>query len=160
MPFLDTQNLPTDLKINIEIVDAFYPGEILYLVTNAHEAIFIRKEIYLSTGYRKEDEPGYSLKQFTIPFNSLPWLVNIIENKFWKKSSQGGAPANVLQYKNIVEGEELNIRFTPNCQKEFEPGITIKNYSRPQGRLKYSYIAIPYYTLRDKKLLQAMKMIK
>ncbi|WP_281558711.1 hypothetical protein [Thalassomonas sp. RHCl1] len=159
MSFLNTNNLPVGYKIIIEIFDAFNPGEKIYLITNSHEAIFLSKDPYLSTGFRDEDEPGYSLNEFTVPLSSLSWLVDIIENKFWKKPSQGGAPVDVLHYKNTVGGEDLKIRFTPNCLKEFEPGITIKNYSRPHRRSKFSSIAIPYYTLKDKKLLQAMKSV-
>ncbi|WDD96959.1 hypothetical protein [Thalassomonas actiniarum] len=159
MSFLNIKNLPTGYHIVVELVDAFKSGEILYLITNDHEAIFQRKDVYLSTGFRKEDEPGYSLKEFTVPLLSLPWLVDIIENKFWKKPSQGGASTDVLHYGHVFEHEDIEIRFSPNCRKEFESGITITNYSRPHGRLKYSYIGIPYYTLKDKKLLQAMKSI-
>ena len=159
MAFLDTKNLPVGYKIIIEIVDAFYSGSIVYLITNNNEAIFLSKDVYLSTGYRKEDEPGYSLSQFIVPLSAIAWLVDIIENKFWRKPSQGGAPADVLHYGHIFEDEDIEIRFSPNCQKQFEQGITITNYSRPDGRLKYSDIGIPYYTLKDKGLLQAMKSV-
>ncbi|WP_281558909.1 hypothetical protein [Thalassomonas sp. RHCl1] len=159
MSFLNTNNLPAGHQVIIEILDAFYPGSIVYLVTNEYEAIFLRKSVYRDMGFGSEDEPGYSLKQFIIPLISLPWLVDIIENKFWKKPSQGRAPADVLHYGQVFDGEDIEVRFTPNCLKEFEPGITITNYSRAHGRSKYSTFTIPYYTLRDKKLLQAMKSV-
>ena len=159
MAFLNTQNLPAGHNIVIALVDAFEKGERFYLITNANEAIFQRKDVYLNTPFRNEDEPGYSLSQFIVPLASLPWLVDIIENKFWKKPSQGGAPADVLHYKNTVEGEALKIRYSPNCRKEFEPGITITNFARPDGRSRYSKIGIPYYTLKDKGLLAAMKSV-
>ncbi|WDE09741.1 hypothetical protein [Thalassomonas haliotis] len=159
MFFLNTKNLPVGHNIIIEIMDAFYPGSIVYLIVNEHEAIFIRKSVYRNMGFGSEDEPGFSLKQFIVPLSSLPWLEDIIENKFWKKPSQGGAPVDVLHYSQVIDGEDIEIRFTPNCLKEFEPGITITNYSRPSGRSKYSTFTIPYYTLRDKNLLQAMKSV-
>ena len=159
MVFLDTQILPAGHNIVIALDDAFENGERFYLITNANEAIFQRKDVYLNTAFRNEDEPGYSLSQFIVPLSAVSWLVDIIENKFWKKSSQGGAPANVLHYKNTVAGEELKIRFSPNCRKEFESGVTITNFARPRGRLKYSDFGIPYYTLKDKGLLQAMKSV-
>ncbi|WP_281558910.1 hypothetical protein [Thalassomonas sp. RHCl1] len=159
MSFLNTQSLPVGYQTSVEIVDAFKNGELFFLITNKHEAIFLRKEAWKVGDYLDEDEPGYSLEQFTLPLSAIPWLVDIIENKFWRKSSQGGVPAEVLHYKNTFDAEEVKIRFTPNCQKEFEPGITILNLSRPDGRSKYSELAIPYYTLRDKRLLQAMKSI-
>ncbi|WDE04940.1 hypothetical protein SG34_027150 [Thalassomonas viridans] len=160
MSFLNTQNLPPGHKVIIEIVDAFYPGSIVYLITNEHEAIFIRKDVWKAGDFLDEDEPGFSLEQFVVPLNAMPWLVDIIENKFWKTPAQGGAPADVLHYKNTVDDEKLKIRFTPNCLKKFEPGITIINYSRAERYAEFASIAIPYYTLRDKKLFQAMKSVR
>lgn len=161
MSYLNTNNLPPGYIVVAEIFDAFGSGEILYLIKNAQEVIYLRKDKFISPApsWHKEDEPGYSLEQFVVPLTSLSWLVDIIETKFWKKPSQGGAPADVLHYEQLFNNEDIEIRFTPNCQKEFEPGVTITNYSRPQGRSKYSEIGIPYYTLKDKKLLQAMKSI-
>ncbi|WDE13895.1 hypothetical protein [Thalassomonas haliotis] len=95
-----------------------------------------------------------------MPSTAIPWLVDVIESKFWRKPSQGGAPADVLHYEQIFDNEDIEIRFTANCLKEFEPGVTITNYSRPDRRLKHSEFTIPYYSLRDKKLLLAMKTIE
>ncbi|WDE01194.1 hypothetical protein [Thalassomonas actiniarum] len=129
MSYLNTNNLPSGYIVVAEIFDAFAKEEMFYLIKNAQEVIYLRKDKFISPApsWHKEDEPGYSLEQFVVPLTSLPWLVDIIENKFWKKPGQGGAPADVLHYKNTFGGEDLKIRFTPNCQKEFEPGVTITN---------------------------------
>ncbi|WDE03278.1 hypothetical protein SG34_017960 [Thalassomonas viridans] len=159
MTFLDTQNLPVGHHIVTELVDAFKDGELLYLIKTSDVAIFLRKEVWKVGNYLDEDEPGYSLEQFILPLNAIPWLVDVIENRFWKKPGQGGAPVDVLHYGHIFNDEDLEVRFTPNCLKEFESGVTITNYSRPHGRLKFSRFAIPYYTLKEKRLLEAMKSV-
>ncbi|WDD96958.1 hypothetical protein [Thalassomonas actiniarum] len=159
MSFLNTQNLPAGHRTAVELGDAFKDGEILYLIVSNNEVIFLRKEVWNVGDCLDEDEPGFTLEQFILPRSAISWLVDIIENKFWKKPSQGGAPADVLHYEHIFDDEDIEIRFTPNCLKEFESGVSIINYSRPHGRLKFSRFAIPYHTLREKKLLQMMKSI-
>lgn len=159
MTLFNTKNLPSGYTVASEIQNAFDPGEIISIVHSNDELVFIRKAPFEPSGFRKEDEPGYSVSQFIIPKASLSWVIDIIENKFWKKPKDGGAPNNVLHYETLVANEEIEIRFTPNCRKEYESGVTIHNYSRSDGWDDFTSFQIPYTTLRDKGLLTQLKSI-
>lgn len=47
--------------------------------------------------------------QLEMPKAGLPWIVNTIENKFFKLSHEGGLPKDVYHYAEVVDGEKLMI---------------------------------------------------
>lgn len=103
----------------------------------------------------------YRANQLEIPISTLPWLVDLIENRFWVKPSDGGLANDVLHVNEIVDDVDLVLRFTPNCKAEAVQGFTLKNYSKPDTQRgdNYTYMDLPYSLLRDGDLLQAWKDI-
>jgi hypothetical protein len=83
----------------------------------------------------------YRYTQLQLPLSSLPWLIDLIENKFWKKASEGGLANDKLHVNEIVAEEDLLLRFSPNCQAEGVQGFTLENYSKPdtQGGVNHTY---------------------
>jgi hypothetical protein len=68
--------------------------------------------------------------QLEFPLEALPWLVDSIENGFWKKPSEGGLPRDVFHVKAQIGGEELRLGRSNNAGAEDVPGFTLKNLSR------------------------------
>lgn len=163
MNFIDTNNLPADFK-QVGRVDCSYnPGEYFLLIICSRILYFLNKYpatplVVKGVSY-DTDEPGYDLAQFELPTNALPWLIDTIENKFWKKASEGGLPGDVLHVDNIVEGEELRIRFSPNCGGEGVQGFTLENYGRKGRAQNWQEMQLPYTLLREDGLLNLLKDI-
>ncbi len=163
MTFLDTNNLPPNFKL-LGIVDSRrVPGEQFYVIF-AHEVLYLVEKTPATAMVIRgksipTDEPGFNVAQFEMPTAALPWLIDTIENGFWKKHSEGGLPGDVLHVDQCVQGEDLRIRFSPNCGAEEIKGFTLKNYSR-KGRVQnWQDIGIPYSTLRDGGMLDLWKEI-
>ena len=47
--------------------------------------------------------------QLEMPKSGISWIVNTLENKFFKLSHEGGLPADVRHYEEVVDGEKLGI---------------------------------------------------
>ncbi|WP_370981214.1 hypothetical protein [Agaribacterium sp. ZY112] len=159
MTFLDINNLPSGYTVVSEINNSFYLGEITYLIQSDEDLVFLRKDPYDPSGFRSEDEPGYSVSQFIMPVSAVSWAYNVVTSIFWKLPNDGGASPDMLHYKKNINGETIKLRFTPNCRREFEPGITISNLSRPGKIKKSTSIQIPYHLLREKGLVDQFKKI-
>jgi len=72
--------------------------------------------------------------QLEMPKSGIPWIVNTLENKFFKLSHEGGLPADVRHYEEVVDGEELGISraMSLGSGENREAGYTIKTISRPE----------------------------
>jgi len=70
--------------------------------------------------------------QLEMPKSGIPWIVNTLENKFFKLSHEGGLPADVRHYEEVVDGEKLGISRAMNLGggDNREGGYTIKTISR------------------------------
>ena len=76
--------------------------------------------------------PGQSelfADQFEMPLVSIRWLINVIEQKFFKSPEEGGLPANKISYEEIVAGEDLHIMRSVYAGCD-HPGYDITNGSR------------------------------
>lgn len=77
--------------------------------------------------------------QLEMPKEGIPWIVNTLENKFLKLSHEGGLPADVRHYEEVVNGEKLGIGRQMNLGSDGhrESGYSIITMSRPEqgGRI-------------------------
>jgi hypothetical protein len=163
MNFIDTNNLDEDLKPLGRVDYSANPGQHFFLFTKDNDFYILEKEpakpMILPDRVIDTDEPGYNLGQFEMPLTALPWLIDTIENKFWKKASEGGLPGDALKVDTVIAGEHLLIRFSPNCGAEGVKGFTLKNYSREGKYIDRQEIQIPYSLLREDGLLQKFKEV-
>ena len=160
MTYLNTNVLPAGHILEAVIQDPVAADKTHFIVSNEKDLIFLRKFPPLPI-YGKENEPGFALAQTEIPLDALPWIIDIIENKFWKPASQGGLSNSVLHVNNLVAGEDILIRFTPNCGDEGEKGFTLENYARLplRGSDNHQSIQLSNRLLRDSGLLGLFKQI-
>lgn len=163
MELINTQNLSSDFKPLGRIDYTHNPGEFFLLFTSKNVLYFLRKypsKPMLIRGVSYDtDEPGFDLGQFELPISALPWIIDTIENKFWKKASEGGLSGDVLHVDSDIEGEELRIRFSPNCGDEGIQGFTLKNYSRKGRYVDWMEVQLPYTLLREDGMLDLLKDI-
>ena len=163
MNFIDSNNLPNGFKQVGKVEYSYNPGEYFLLFTSGKTFYFLdkypAKPMLVRGKLIPTREPGYSLAQFELPINAIPWLIDTIENKFWKKASEGGLPGDVLHVDNTIEDEDLRIRFSPNCGGEGVQGFTLENYSRSDRGLNWQDIQLPYTLLRDDGMLDLLKDI-
>ena len=77
-------------------------------------------------------KPGQKIllaDQFEMPLEAIRWLINVIEQKFFKSPEDGGLPAHKISYEEIVAGEDLHIMRSANAGCP-HPGYDITNGSR------------------------------
>ena len=67
--------------------------------------------------------------QFEMPLEAIRWLINVIEQKFFKSLEEGGLPASKISYEEIVAGEDLHVMRSANAGCP-HPGYAITNDSR------------------------------
>lgn len=160
MTYINTNALPPQHVIEAVVKDPIMTDTTHFIITNAQDLIFLQKFLPLPI-YGEEDEPGFSLEQCEIPLGSLPWVVDLIENKFWKQASQGGLPNGVLHINKLVDGEDLLLRFSPNCGREGEKGFTLQNFQREDytGVDNHQSVQLPNRLLRDAGLLDLFKQL-
>lgn len=88
--------------------------------------------------------------QFEMPLSGVRWFINVIEQKFFKSSEEGGLAADKISYEEIVDGEELHVMRVVYAGCD-HPGYDITNGSR------YSYISstsLQTFTISDPWLFQ------
>ena len=163
MNFIDTNNLQEDMTCVGKINYTFNAGEFFLLYIKEKTVYILRKYPAKPKMIRgklvKTKEPGYNLGQFELPVTALPGLIDTIENKFWKKASEGGLPGDVLHVDAIIDEEDLRVRFSPNCGDEGIQGFTFENYSRNGRSMNWQEMQIPYTLLREDGLLDLLKSI-
>ena len=69
------------------------------------------------------------VNQLEFPLAGLPWLVDSIENKFWKKPEEGGLDG-VFHVLATMEGELLRIGRMAHAGAENVPGFNLSNHGR------------------------------
>lgn len=150
---VDHNNLKTDEEILSTINYEMFPDENNFL---------IKKENYLviSTEFYSKMKKKRRLTQSEYPLTALPWIINQIENGFFKKKDEGGFSAFERSTTAEFDGETIGINAMVHCCAENIPGLNIWNGNRK------SYISdktpqrwdIPNYMLKD-GLLEELKKI-
>lgn len=106
-------------------------GEDFYFVKqNNHLLIYsewLRK--YPLTSPYNAGQTKLLTDQFEMPLEAIRWLINVIEQKFFKSPEEGGLPASKISYEEIVAGEDLHVMRSANAGCP-HPGYAITNGSR------------------------------
>ncbi|WP_151173896.1 hypothetical protein [Pseudoalteromonas ruthenica] len=156
---LDIDQLPHGHTLEKTLDNFFFnENETLYIVKSS-TTLFFRKKSKLNEKQRAFFKKDIRHTEFRIPLSSLDWVIDTIENGFMKLPSEGGLPADTLHMKNLFDGQELKIRFSPNCMAEDEKGISILNLSVPSKVHNYSTIQLPYVSLLEQGILAELKRI-
>lgn len=150
---VDHNNLKTGEEILSTINYEMFPDENNFL---------IKKENYLviSTEFYSKMKKKRRLTQSEYPLTALPWIINQIENVFFKKKDEGGFSVFERSTTAEFDGETIGINAMVHCCAENIPGLNIWNGNRK------SYISdktpqrwdIPNYMLKD-GLLEELKKI-
>ncbi|KGK02035.1 MULTISPECIES: hypothetical protein [Pseudoalteromonas] len=150
---VDHNNLKTGEEILSTINYEMFPDEKNFL---------IKKENYLviSTEFYSKMKKKKRLTQSEYPLTALPWIINQIENGFFKKKDEGGFSAFERSTTAEFDGETIGINAMVHCCAENLPGLNIWNGNRK------SYVSdktpqrwdIPNYMLKD-GLLEELKKI-
>jgi hypothetical protein len=163
VPYLNTDALPPGYRI-VGVVDSpEHPGERYFVIVHDAYVVLLQKvparPMIVQGREIPTDEPGFDRIVFEMPLDALPWLVDTIENGFWRKASEGGLAKDVLHVNEVIGGEDLLIRFSPNCRGEGVQGFSLKNYNR-KGRVKnWQEMQIPYGVLREAGMLDLWKQL-
>ena len=83
---------------------------------------------------KKTKQSKWITYQLEMPKSGLPWIVSTLENKFLKLSHEGGLPADVRHYEEIIDGEKLGISRAMSLgnKDHREPGYNFITLSRPE----------------------------
>jgi hypothetical protein len=124
--------------------------------------LLIKKGGYLivSSNFYSKMKKIRRYTQSEYPLTALPWIIDKIENGFFKKKSEGGVSNFERSISAEFDGETIGINAMIHCCAENLPGLNIWNGNRK------SYISniapqrwdIPNYMLKG-GLLEEMKKI-
>src|SRR5690554_734713 len=81
------------------------PGRMCLLIDGSHAIIFD----YGYYTHPQTKESRWLTYQLEFPKAGLRWIVDTINNKFFKTPDEGGLPGGVYHYEEVVDGEELGI---------------------------------------------------
>jgi len=105
---IDPLAIESDTRIFGKLVDheATYRDEIYYLAVDDTHAIIANHSFYV---HPQTKESRWLTYQLEFPKAGLRWIVDTINNKFFKTPDEGGLPGGVYHYEEVVDGEELGI---------------------------------------------------
>jgi len=58
----------------------------------------------------ENEPPEWFVNQIVLPRRGIPWFVDTIENKFFKKPEEGGLSADEFKWTETIDGEKLEVR--------------------------------------------------
>lgn len=150
---VDHKNLKADEEVLSTINYEMFPDK---------KTLLIKKENYLviSTDFYSKMEKKRRLTQSEYPLTALHWIINQIENGFFKKKDEGGFSNFERSTTAEFNEETIGINVMVHCCAENIPGLNIWNGNRK------SYISdktpqrwdIPNYMLKD-GLLEELRKI-
>ena len=104
---IDPENIENDPRVVSHVTHPENPKDNYYLLIDGDYAILASVEYWTNLKTGKSEWLHYQLE---LPNQGLPWLVDTIENKFFKYSKEGGLPAGVFHLTESVEGERLKVQ--------------------------------------------------
>jgi hypothetical protein len=105
-------------------VDAWMIKRIINPFFNEEERTYVWKSYVIFN----DGKGFYDQTEFPLP--GVAWLVDVIENKFWKLPSEGGLPKDVFHFTGEVAGEKIKVRRGNCLGGEGIGGFKIINLSR------------------------------
>ncbi|WP_223144919.1 hypothetical protein [Teredinibacter waterburyi] len=115
----------------------------------------------INTHYWSKLKSKWRVTQEEFPLESLSWIIDSFENKFWKKPEEGGLPVGVLHVKAKIADENIRINASRNCCAENLFGYTVRNFSRANyiSNIAPQEWDVPRYMLLEQGLLEQLKQI-
>ena len=104
---IDPEFMSNDPRIVSTTEDPDDQGRKYYLLVDGDYLLLATNK------YRTDPQTGKSIwigYQLEFPKQGLPWLVDTIENKFFKLAKEGGLPAGVFVYYETIADEELCVQ--------------------------------------------------
>lgn len=92
------------------------------------EYAIIARCTYFTHGITGESE--WLTWQLEMPKSGIPWIIDTLENKFFKLSHEGGLPKGVYHHKEEVDGEVLTLGRAASAGGDGIPGYTLATLSR------------------------------
>ncbi|MET1257552.1 hypothetical protein [Aliikangiella maris] len=141
---INLDNLQSDEHLVLTIDYEMSSNKRFYLIIKGNYLIVAGK-------YFSKLKKIWRSNQREFPLQSLPWIVDRIENVFWKKPADGGLSDFERSVSNEFEGEKVGVNVMMHCCSENMHGFNIWN------SIRKDYIAdipphewnIPDYMLKD-----------
>ncbi|WP_188150646.1 hypothetical protein [Teredinibacter waterburyi] len=124
--------------------------------------LFVKGSFFVvSTLFWNKLKKEWMVTQKEFPLESLSWIIDSFENKFWKKPEEGGLPVGVLHVKAKIADENIRINASRNCCAENLFGYTVRNFSRANyiSNIAPQEWDVPRYMLLEQGLLEQLKQI-
>ncbi|MBU2870499.1 hypothetical protein [Colwellia sp. E2M01] len=120
---IDHNNLKSDEEVLLKIYYEMFFDE---------TTLLIKKDNYLvvSTDFYSKMDKKRRYTQSEYPLISLPWIIDRIENGFFKKPDEGGFSAFERSTSAEFDGEIIGINAMIHCCAENLPGLNIWNGNR------------------------------
>lgn len=126
LPAIDPNAPPSDVHLLKEWRDPAFDDPRRIYLTGDGFLILQSESIYPPTG-------EILRSQLELPAEGAGWLADSIENRFWKKPSEGGLPVEVLHDQATIRGERIKINRGNNIGGEGVGGFRIVNLDREEG---------------------------
>jgi len=108
---IDPENIENDPRVVSQIVSPEDSERTYYLLIDGDYAILARTKYWEDpTEGPNKWKSEWLHYQLEFPKQGLPWLVDTIENKFFKLAKEGGLPAGVFHFTEAIEGERLKVQ--------------------------------------------------
>ena len=125
--------------------------------------IYISDEFSVFMTYLERPPPGCvkrPLDQLELPIAAFLWLIDVIENKFWKSPAEGGLD-DVYHMMGTFNDEKIRIGRSANAGAEGVTGFSITNYGRSSYIAKTTTqdIVIPDALLEEGGLFERLKTV-
>lgn len=101
-----------------------------FIIDDTHLLVYKEKlHTYPESSPIRPGETKLIANQFEMPLSGVRWLIDVIEQKFFKSPEEGGLAADKISYEEVVDGENLHVirAVTAGCE---HPGYVITNGSR------------------------------
>jgi len=135
---IDPLTIESDTRIFGKLInhEATYRDRIYYLAIDDTHAIIATHSYYTDPDTKESRWLTYQLE---FPKAGLRWIVDTINNKFFKTPDKGGLPGGVYHYEEVVDGEELGISRAMGLgtNENRQSGYTLLTLSREEDDIDY-----------------------
>src|SRR5690554_4849225 len=132
---------PLSIKSNPNLIGSITsdldPSDTYYLLIIDTYAVFFDSGLCTDPD---TNESRWLTYQLEFPKAGLRWIVDTINNKFFKTPDEGGLPGGVYHYEEVVDGEELGISrdMGLGTNENRQSGYTFLTLSRKEEGVSYS----------------------
>ena len=133
---IDPEFMSNDPRIVSTTEDPDDQGRKYYLLVDGDYLLLATNK------YRTDAQTGKSIwigYQLEFPKQGLPWLVDTIENKFFKLAKEGGLPAGVFHFTEAIEGERLRVDRYFGLGENRETGYAFATIDRRDPNISKEY---------------------